>query len=553
MMLNPVIIHNNNILLDDYQKISFDTDEQVNLNIERTLDEIDKDFTYDVIVIKDSLSLNYLDFYGLLVLYHIRLSENFKGRLFPIIVVSDLKILQINKLTSYARALFTKGVYFIENNPNSIETLLSKELPCISEDDIRDDFLTKISIEPPSNYESNHSIANEWSIYTWSNALGIDDQTTQNVSKNIESMLYFKYLQKKHLLNKNSHLNINSISTKVKLDSGKILYIDDEWQKGWKSIFTHIFNLYENISFRCLEEVFKDKEQNEIIDISIETIKSFDPDVVLLDLRLHDDDFSKSEAESLSGIKLLNIIKQINPGIQVIILTASEKSLILEEAMKKGALGYIKKEHPESFNLTLHENIEKLLLNIQEGINRRFLKNIYLIKKNIIDLLSIHPFNKYDVKNDDDRLKTLEKDILFIYDILDSKLENRFNYAMVSIATSLEAIVNIFLRKKANDYYLYFWDGEETYLNNRAKLLDKINKILIEKLGAKEEIELETMIEHRNKYMHANEKYKEVTSEKIEDWFEKLYEVLKTIDDPPAYTKYIPQNRKKKNRDSSKK
>jgi hypothetical protein len=108
---------------------------------------------------------------------------------------------------------------------------------------------------------------------------------------------------------------------------------------------------------------------------------------------------------------------------------------------------------------------------------------------------------------------------------------------MLSIATSLEAIVKIFFTGSDE---LSFWDGKPANLYEKGSLLnDKINKI-ITKLGG-EDINFKDLITHRNGYMHAKQSYIEVTSQDIIDWFEQLLKIITIIDKP---INYIPFDKK---------
>lgn len=58
---------------------------------------------------------------------------------------------------------------------------------------------------------------------------------------------------------------------------------------------------------------------------------SYCPQLVILDIRMPD----------INGTELLNLIKKLNPAIEVIMLTAYGDIKYVEEAMKSGALEYI--------------------------------------------------------------------------------------------------------------------------------------------------------------------------------------------------------------------
>ena len=521
-MFNPIVIHNNNIGIDDFQQISFDTNENVDKSIADLLSQIDKDYKYDLIIIKDSLSKNYLDFYGLLLVHHIRLTNNFRGQYFPIVIVSDLNLLQINKLTSLARILFTQGVYLVDNNFNSIKNLLKKSLTPINKGILIDDFLEKTSIEPPSNYESSHSIANEWSIYQWSNALiGIE-----GIVNDTDNMLYFKYLKTKYPVEANSKFSTKELVKDLK---GKVLYIDDEWEKGWSEILENILKLEEN--YKYLDSINKETSKDDIKELAIEKVKSCNPDVVLLDLRLHDSDFIKDNPKKLTGIKLLKSIKAINKGIQVIIFTASEKSLILEEALSLGALGYIKKEHPDSYNLSTQENISNLVKLVSNGFNRKYLKDIWNTRASILLKLETDPFSKFITNKDtyEEKIEILISETRFIFDVLNSETDNKLNYAAISMVTWLDALQQVFITKK-QDAYL-FWDETDVY--NSSSLKSKILSILKQKMNHTDtddiDAKLEKYIEKRNYYAHSNPKYVSITSSELKDFFTILNKIIDMI------------------------
>ena len=52
----------------------------------------------------------------------------------------------------------------------------------------------------------------------------------------------------------------------------KVLYIDDEAEKGWWEIFCKILDDENQISFSHLDDEFNQKNQNDIIDISLNKV-----------------------------------------------------------------------------------------------------------------------------------------------------------------------------------------------------------------------------------------------------------------------------------------
>jgi CheY-like chemotaxis protein len=276
--------------------------------------------------------------------------------------------------------------------------------------------------------------------------------------------------------------------------------------------------------------------KKKIKELVIEKVKSeFDPDVVLLDLRLHDSDFIEDKPKKLTGIELLKSIKEINQGIQVIIFTASEKSLILEEALLYGALGYIKKEHPESYNISIEENIRNLISRVSEGFERKFLKDIWNTRNNILDNLNNKSFLQYKTKKDVNKklFDILKNETHFVFDILNSETKNKNNYAAISMVTWLDALQQIFISEKQKIYY--FWDG--TDVNDFKSLSNKILSLVKQKMNYSDiqafETKLTTYVEtKRNQYAHSNPNYKLITSEELKEFYNLLFEVLNMIINP---------------------
>ena len=76
---------------------------------------------FDTIFIKDNLSSNYLELYGLRVAYHIRLSTELENKRFsPIVIISDFDEITLNRFTKEANILFTDGIYLCQNTKEDI-------------------------------------------------------------------------------------------------------------------------------------------------------------------------------------------------------------------------------------------------------------------------------------------------------------------------------------------------------------------------------------------------------------------------------------------------
>ena len=338
-----------------------------------------KSFTIPV-----SLSNNFMEFSGLIFAHHVRLTRELTFCDAPIIFYGTLKLEQLLRLTPLARILLTHNIQYVniikysfDDIQKAIELYEPKSFDIIQ-------FLEQIQINPPSNYDSHHSIDNEFALIQWSRHIKCLNSLPQQFKKEFDSQLYFKYLRAKYAL---SEINDHEPFTISTLANTRILLIDDEAQKGWEYFYESFFR-NSKIKFEDSGIEFKNEEKEKLIAKVELKVKEFNPDVVLLDLRLHDSDFVEDdEPKNLTGIKILEKIKKINKGIQVIITTASNKAWNFNIAKQKGAYDFIIKDGVEDPSIA----INKLIKSIENASKRsHYLKPIY---DNILDSLS--KWNKY--------------------------------------------------------------------------------------------------------------------------------------------------------------
>ncbi len=540
--MSSIVLHNNNVdlfLFEDW--VQFESTDNIDKYI---TDEIIKQLmesNFDRIFIKDNLSANYLELLGLRVAYHIRLSKELGEKRFcPIIILSDLDSATLNKFDPMARILFTKNVFIASNTKDEIEKFKTKEMKNLTEGEYREKFLNLIDIEAPKDYTDVHDITNEWAIYQWSNALDLMTPAIDINREKISSMLYFKYLTSLHKMSDDSDAKYEIISSGKK---GKILYIDDEWAKGWSDILSTLLKKSSGIDFITFEYSYKDTNKFTMLKDIKEAIEKENPDVVLLDLRLSKTDHNKMEdMEQYTGIKVLKIIKEINPGIQVIMMTATRQSVILEKLYDYGILGYIKKEHPDDLTVTTKKNINKLLKLVDTGFERMYLKNIWDISLSLITKLDKDPFEQHFSDSDSlgykDSLGILKNEAKFVFDILDGNMENKLNYALISLASSLDAIQGIFIdciydrdRKRTDCYYLsrLLPDNKKSLNEHILYIIDKMNHKATFK---KDEKSLKKLIKARNDYIHSNNRYEPAQSTDILTWFTLLDTIIDLIENP---------------------
>ncbi|PWN59762.1 response regulator [Chryseobacterium viscerum] len=409
--MNKLIIHSQNTALNSEEY--FNQDEQFVFNIDSDITDVDfyihdqiinKDLGNkingsNIIFIKVGLTENFMEYYGIRLACHIRMTLSLKEKSYiPIVLISQESCQFLGLTGELSEILFTEGIYLMEDNPKDF----SKYIKLFNENKLRslkkvDEFILKMRIKPYAENNSHHAIANEWSLLKWSQALQLDqfDESFSNIRQNIEGLLYYKYLALKHPVS----FEASSINLNFK-GGGKILYIDDEWNKGWNKIFEYIFKNKSSYQFKTLEYDFNDKEFSLSESYIRSEIETFDPDIVILDLRLFKEDFEKDKTpEDLSGFKILKQIKEINLGIQVLIFTASNKVWNFQKLQLAGANYFIIKNSPENIinRETSLDSVEKFIESIEKASEKAFIKNIVLLCNKIsISLCEVDTFDNFE-------------------------------------------------------------------------------------------------------------------------------------------------------------
>ncbi len=568
-MIKSFLIHSDNAPLT-IQKL-FSCDNIVNFDYNKSnysnLDEyISKEFIEqvevqkpDIIFIKDNLSSNYLELYGLRVAYHIRLTKELEEkRYLPIVILSDIDSHILNNLDSMARILFTKNIFIIKNTKKAIEDFRkTQSFNNFSESEYENKFLNLINVNAPEN-STSHSIANEWAIDRWSYLLGIENNETIKTNREkISSMLYFKYLKQKYILDA-SEIKM----TKNKSLTGKLLFIDDKGSDGWTDIVKSYVKKTSNIEFKTLNNEYKDIENiKESVEVSID---EYAPNIILLDLRLLED---KSDSIfQISGVKILEYIKELNPSIPVIMFTASNDSSILDLLYSKGILGYVKKDAPTDKYKASKNGFNKLGTLIKEGMKKKYLQDVWKIQTEILDL-------NLSYKDENEKINELELSIKMVFDILNSNMPKTITYAMFAIFKCIEIITYLYIEEK---YRKAYWKNTNSmitntgYYPNRKKIdtsdlehiqnennqgnnnqgnisvENKIRTIMHEKLDIScDELhsQMKCIVCARNNAMHQDRKYedkefcknvmnREISSKQIIDWFKLLQKILSKINEP---------------------
>jgi len=335
------------------------------------------------LIIPVTLWENDVDYSGLYLGLHIRLSQTLQDKRFiPIVFVSEESAEEIlfdqikNEKVRSAMLLFTKGVKLVtwENATELFEEKIA------SEKDFIENVYKNLIIDAPKN-RGNHSLANQWGVIQLAEVANIsEDDYSNDKLKSFKSNIYVKYLLSHHFRNNENGQNITQ-ENKDWTDSikdKKILFIDDEAEKGWDKVLIKIFEgaTLEVKPVAKWEDLATEKAKFE---------KGF-YDLILLDLRLNPQEEEKptfiqsAKTTDYSGSKILYKIKELNQGNQVIIFTASNKAWNMKELMQAGYEidGYYIKESPAFY--FGKENSLANYLKFQNEVRTAFEKGAYLRK-----------------------------------------------------------------------------------------------------------------------------------------------------------------------------
>lgn len=450
------------------------------------------------------------DLNGLRLAAHIRCTPtpNQLKNIFIYGVVPYEKLIQ----NLYFDILKTKNVFYIDYSKKTLQEAEKRETEPFLQSELANE-IRKIQLVAPKD---NHSIANEWAIYRWAKTIESSDKDIEKINAKIESDLYYKYLKTIYPISA-TDTNLHNLKIKTpENDKPKILYIDDEWEKGWYKIFETI--LCHNSKIEQFGYLNIDSSQNreEIVNQAVEKIKADDIDIVILDFRLHHSDFENNDLQENTSIRILQKIKKYNQGIQVVYFSATNKIWNLQKLQALGADGFIIKEAPENsidsqFTADTIRNFKEVM---ETAVKRKFLKgvfeNILCIKNNFKKLFSgANAINEID--------SFLDIAFEFLYKTpFDKKY---FNYAYLNLFLIIELFTqqdeilqqvngNVYVGdicvKEGNDQSISFENGKyilKKSNNNKIDINFKVSSLLIYRFGFDNSSELKwtSIYTQRNK------------------------------------------------------
>ena len=536
--INPNLAHNSNFIGDIQFQCVFNFSSELNeLDSKSSAELLPKlcQIDFDIAFISDNLSNNPMDFSGINLACHIRLSQELGDKRYcPIVLLSDFELSNIIKLSPLSSIFLTSRVILAKDSYNSYNFFKKNlnKFGVFNQSNFKANFLDKILIPMPKIYEDHHSIANEWSIAKWNQLIAAKSEVLEINRAKIEQSLYFKFQKALNNISENSaKKGLTKTAKFTPKTNGKILYIDDEYNKGWEDIFTKYFlgsSLGEfDFKFECFKDFDKDDTADTLAQKVKNKIKNYDPDLVIVDFRLVKNDFNDIKFSDRSVVRIINLIKEINPGIQILVLSATNKSNHLKELQKLDILGYIKKESPQDRLINTSENIAEFGNLVNLALSNRYLKEIYNLQNEII---------KHSAKFSDEKIN---EQIEFLFAVLSSSSAKKFELATILILYGcFESITRYYMEEI--DGSVVFKNGLDSKFKQKKFECGQSKRIelIIDKFIIRKSLEkpknlcndINDFFEKRNNLAHTNNEKIYINSNHILKWSKVLLEITKIIE-----------------------
>lgn len=483
----------------------------------------------------------------------------------------------------YPNIMKIPGIHYTRFNKSIVRNYECPQREILSSEDYLP-YFEKLNLKLPSSFKSTHSLTNEWCLYKWNSFMGF--------CPNAELLegLYFDYLITIERINRVKNKTVSEpLKQRIKnLPTGlRLLVIDDN--SGWHDFFEKMFSDRTIVDIHCLGTDFKKMKYEDIEAQIRQEVKSFQPDVIILDFRLMEDKDAevKDNMKDISGYKVLSKVLKGDYktpcdsfGRQVLIFTATsriENILLLKEG---NADGFILKEKPENYNgkeitkdliskmiSTLEGAVEraKFLIPLNEKLNS-LTKYIHCLTINMGNdlmstILDTAKFVRQLTQNNNIEIELLKLAFLNIFNIFE-ELKRDFNY--VDYPNDFTLIVkgnnNLIISGKSkcgmSSRSLDDWNykpnatlssSHEKHCKDRS-LNFAICALILFRLGYKEvdDTDWNTIRLIRNAIAHGEtEKLKnkgiDLNLTLLQDYTLKMLDLINTIIDPNNIKEVIPQ------------
>lgn len=445
-----------NAIKDSEEKILFNIDVSEAKLTEYIYDWLDE-VKYDNIFVPLCFGSTLSDFNGLRFASHIRCTET-ENQLTNIYIYSFVDLKHILNHECF-NILKTKNVTLVPFQKSSFQIACLNNNDELTIDELPKQ-IQKLDLKIPTDFDDNHAINNEWALYNWIWAL---PQTfydkVKKVLNNVDNRLYFKYLQ---TMSSTVFKTVKEDHLKLINKNGRVLFVDNDYDKGWKVIFEYILNVCNNLHCDTLQIDFKTLSREEIIENAYNKIvnqrtKELNYDVIILDYRLCTADNDESNIDSITGMQILRRLKAFNSGLQVIIFSATNKIWNLEALIRAGADQFVIKEGigDQSSGDNSKDSISHFLKVVDLSLERKFLKD-YVVKlktiKNALKTALLEAVEDYE--------EFLEELLSFVR-ILNLSISNidlqnpsTIDVAYLNFYNFLEKFKNYYLKKDGYQYVL---------------------------------------------------------------------------------------------------
>lgn len=442
---------------------------------------------YDILYIPLCFGSTLSDYIGLRLAMYIRFSNKCVNQNTPIMLYGPIQGVSDILENDCFDAIKLPNVKVLPLDYNKIRNSAKN----YEIDNIKDFDLNSISVPIPSKYSDNHSIANIWALLRWKDLFSWGEDEPEIIQNDLTKTLYFKYIEMKYgvhdIIKNKEKITPNIPNLK---EGSRILYIDDEHDKGWANILRKIVE-NSGAKFIVFDKFEKGIKKEKLIDSIDQFINENDADCYILDLRLHSDDFNNNDTEVISGHKVAEKIKEKNPGNQIVFFTASDEI----ENLKKGekafdAVGYIVKEYPHyNYSKTKTKEIfDDFVRIVREACNRSFLKGLYekqneigtydkFAKKELDSIVKLLSYNEA-YKNIDILNATMLMQIVFLHKYLDDNGIKIYSEGKKYEPTKL----NLCVKDKEYEILNHLFCARES-INNRSMVID-ISDYSIDEISA---------------------------------------------------------------------
>ncbi len=294
---------------------------------------------------------------GVMLLKYLRLSH-FRQHC---ILYSFFSRDQLVRHDPYNIILFSKGVTFIQL-PHDLRSIdYSGLCKIIAPEDLSTYFLAESKLP-----DDRHFFANWWGALKiwniqWKVIEGLEYRDSRpiynvifrNAKAEIDSYqgklamyLYTESGSKSGYRLPRYHNEIKSIIEKLREARPRVLFIDDHARLGWSGVLQRM--IYGENSEDCFKVI--DPHGKGVHEIYLETkelIKSFDPNLIILDLRLKGETGTIDDFKHISGVQLLGKLPRVYRNCPILLFSATNKIEVFKGTFRKGISAFWIKEGPD--------------------------------------------------------------------------------------------------------------------------------------------------------------------------------------------------------------